>query len=68
MQIVHSQLTIPEPVRKPTKRQIYHQTMVEAKRRRQFVDFETALRDPEIIALIKKVQAVSPGWQPKFRG
>jgi hypothetical protein len=67
MQIVHSQLTIPEKVSKPTKRQIYHQAMVEAKRRRQFVDFETTLKDPEILALIKKVQQVSPGWEPRFR-
>jgi hypothetical protein len=68
MQIVHSQITIPEPVFKPTKKQAYHEAMVHALRRRKFVDHETALRDPEIIELIKKVQKVSPGWQPKFRG
>jgi hypothetical protein len=68
MQIVHSQLTILEKVSKPTKKQIYHEQQVQALRRRKFVDYETALRDPEIIALIKKVQQVSPGWQPKFRG
>ena len=68
MQLVHSQLTVEAPFKKPTKKQLYHQAMAEAKRRREFIDFETALKDPEVMALIKKVQEVSPGWMPKFRG
>ena len=68
MYIAHSQLTLPKPVKKPTKKQLYHEQMIAAKRRREFVDFENALKDPEIIGLIKEVQKVSPGWVPKFRG
>jgi len=41
--------------------------MARAMRRREFVDFQTALKDPEVIELIKKVQKLNPGWQPKFR-
>lgn len=67
MQLVHSQLNIEAPVKRPTKKQLYHKAMVDARRRREFVDFETALKDPEVIELIKKVQEVSPGWMPKFR-
>jgi len=67
MQLVHSQLSVKAPVKRPTKRQVYHQDMARAMRRREFVDFQTALKDPEVIELIKKVQKLNPGWQPKFR-
>ncbi|QTE37521.1 hypothetical protein J3L18_00185 [Mucilaginibacter gossypii] len=67
MRVVHSQLVIPEKVVKPTKKQLYHTDMETQLRRRQFVDFQTALKDPEILELIKQVQKISPGWMPKFR-
>jgi hypothetical protein len=68
MRLIHSQLTVPERVKAPTKNQVYHAEMVAALRRKRYADFEQALKDPEVIELLKQVQKVSPGWQPTFNG
>lgn len=67
MQLVHSQISVPEKVKKLTKRQQYHEDMIKALRRRQFTDFQTAANDPEVIPIEAMAKAVSPGYEPKFR-
>lgn len=68
MQLVHSQISIrSHQPKKPTKKQLYHEEMVQALRRRQYIDFETAANDPEVMAIEQKAKAVSPGYEPKFK-
>jgi hypothetical protein len=72
MHVAHKQKGVPAAterlIKKPTKKQLYHEQMQASLRRRQYQDFESALRDHEIIELLKRVHEVSPRWQPKFRG
>jgi len=69
MHIAHSNIGQPVEAqpKKLSKKQAYHERMVEAMNRKRYQDFEAALKDPEVIAMIKKTQKTSPGWMPKFK-
>ncbi len=67
MRVVHSQISIPEKVVRPTKKQLYHQQMVQALRRKQYSDFQQAGKDPEVIAIENEARKLNPDYQAKFR-
>lgn len=69
MRIIHSKIAQPEEEQKQpklTKKDIYHERMVAALRRRQYADFLKAGEDEEVKKAEALARSVNPDYQPKF--
>lgn len=68
MKLVHSQLQAEQPqLKKLTRKQLYHERMVQELRRTRYADYLRALKDPEIVAIVNEAKRLNPNFNPVFK-